>query len=342
MTYKIILKGRLEFGSPRSYEKVLKMYEHRSENYYKMDILIKDSEEVFDGENYCLCIPRFIGQAADKTWKNTVSLFEYVAQFAVAGSIRTWLIDNESRVILKEAIIEPESDKIAVQAYLRGRELIKHDGKENEALESLSAAIARYEKHSQAYERRGHVKFRLKKYKDALHDFSKSIDLNPDIPDPHIGRANVQIIQDDLEGAVTDLEQAIKKSIPLQAIYWKARRLKAECHMQLGDFDKAIFDLKLFTKRKFDRNNPNFMWRKKAFFNYGKALLETGDYPDALKAFNMAAEIEEGHDPTPQADELLYRGIARKHVGETGFEKDWKAAAGLGSVKAARLLAENV
>ena len=342
MTYKTILKGRLEFGSPRSYEKVLKMYEHRAENYYKMDILIKDIETVFDGENYCLSIPRFIGQATNKTWKNTVSLYEYVAQFAVTGNIRTWLIDDENRILLDEATIEPKSDKIAVQAFLRGRELTKLEGKESEALASLSTAIAKYEKHSHAYERRGHVNFRLKKYKEALNDFSKSIDLNPNLCEPHIGRANVQIIKNDLKAAVIDLEQAIKKSIPLQAVYWKARRLKAECHMQLGDYDKAIFDLKLFTKRKFEKGNPNFMWRKKAFFDYGKALLETGQYPDALKAFNNAAEIEEGHDPTPKADELLYRGIARKHLGETGFEKDWKAAAGLGSEKAAELLAEYI
>ena len=340
MTYKTILKGRLEFGSPRSFEKVLKMYEHRAENYYKMDILIKEAEEVFDAIAYSLSIPRFIGQASDKTWKNTVSLLEYVAQFAVSGSLRTWLIDNETRVIHREAIIEPQSDKIAVQAYLRGRDLLSQDGKEREAFESLSKAINKYEKHSQAYERRGHVNLRLKNYKDALKDFSKSIDCDPNIADPHLGRANVQIIQNDLNSAVEDLELAIKKSIPLQAIYWKARRLKAECHMQMGDFDKAIFDLKLFTKRKFDEKNPNFMWRKKAFFDFGKALLEVGDYPDALKAFNAAAEIEEGHDPTPQADELLYRGIARKQVGETGFLKDWKEAAGLGSKEAEKLLAE--
>ena len=340
MTYKTIIKGRLEFGSPRSYEKVLQMYQHRAENYYKQDIVIKDIEAIFDDESFCLTISRHIDPAITvKTWKNTVSLFEYVAQFAVAGSIRAWLIDHG--VVKQEATIEPKCDKIAVQAYLRGRELVKEKGKESEALASLSKAIAKFERHSYAYERRGYVNFRLKKYKDALKDFSQSINFDPNIPDPHLGKANVEIIQNNLKGAINELEQVIKKSIPLQPIYWKARRMKAECLMQTGDFKTAIFDLKMFTNRKFDKSNPNYMWRKKAYFDYGKALLEVGDYSEAVKAFNAAAEIEEGHDPTPEADELLYRGIARKQAGQSGFVKDWKAAEKLGSKEAAKLLAEN-
>jgi len=341
MTYKAIIKGRLEFGNPRSFDKVYKMYEHRVENYYKSDIIIKEIETVFDESSFCLSIPRHINPAVStKTWKNTASLLEYVAQFAVAGSLRIWMIDNG--VVKRKAVIEPKSDKMAVQAYLRGRDLVNEKGKETEAMESLSKAIFKFERHAPALERRGHVNFRLKNYKDALKDFSQSIECDPNIPEPHLGKANVEIIQNNLDGAITELEMAIKKSIPLQSIYWKARRLKAECHMQQGDFAKATVDLKFFTKRRFDESNPNFMWRKKAFFDYGKALLEVGDYIEALKAFNAASEIEEGHDPTPQADELLYRGIARKHAGQKGFEKDLKEAANLGSEKAAKLLEEVV
>lgn len=338
MTYKTILTGRLEFGSSRSFEKVLTMYEHRAENYYKSDIILKEDEEYFDGNCYCLRIPRTITHVSEKTWKNTINLLEYVAQFAVAGCIRAWMTDEGK--VRRQAVIEPKSDKIAVQAFLRGRELIKTNGKESEALEALNRAIRKYDRHGQAFERRGHLNFKLKKYTEALEDFSKSIELNPIIPDPHLGRANVKIIQDDLKAAIADLTQAIKKSIPLLPIYWKARRLRAECHLQLGEYKEAIQDLKFFTKRQFKPDNPNFLWRKKAFFDYGRALLEVGDYEEAVKAFNTAAEIKDGHDPSPQADELLYLGIARRKAGDKAFVQDWKEAAGLGSEEAAKLLEE--
>ena len=46
MTFKTIVSGHLEFGSNRSYEKVMSMLDHRIENYYKNDVLIK-IDEVF-------------------------------------------------------------------------------------------------------------------------------------------------------------------------------------------------------------------------------------------------------------------------------------------------------
>ena len=70
MTYKTIFKGRLEFGSTKSYETVLKMYQHRVENYYKSDVLLVE-EEIFDEESSSLNVPRFITQGSEKSWKNT-------------------------------------------------------------------------------------------------------------------------------------------------------------------------------------------------------------------------------------------------------------------------------
>ena len=45
---RIIIAGQLEFGSDRVYEQVVKQYDHRMENYYKKDILLK-SEGYFSG-----------------------------------------------------------------------------------------------------------------------------------------------------------------------------------------------------------------------------------------------------------------------------------------------------
>ena len=338
MTYKTIFKGRLEFGSQRSYDKVLKMYHHRVENYYKSDILLNE-EEIFDEESSSLNVPRFITQGSEKSWKNTLSLLEYIAQFAVAGNMGAWM--TEEGKILHHGIVEPRSDKVAVQAYLKGRELISKSGKEVEAKEALSKAIEKFERHAQAYERRGHVNFMLKNYEDAMYDFTKSIDLASGHPEPYVGRAKVKILTKDLKGAIADLEQAIKRSIPLQNIYWVARRMKADCHLKLKDFSGALPDLKFFSKRKFKPDSPSLKYQRGVTFKYGKALLETGNFQEALTVFDEVFKMEPGSDKIPESEIMLYRGIARKKSGKTGFMKDWQAAAKLGSAKADKLIKEN-
>ena len=337
MTYKTIFSGRLEFGSTRSYEKVWKMYQHRVENYYKKDILL-NGEEFFSEEDSALSVPRLITQANDKSWKNTMNLLKFIAQYAVAGGLSAWMTDNGK--VLKHCLIEPESDKVAVQAFIKGRQLIKETGRESEAKEALSKAIEKFERHALAYERRGFVNFQLRNFKDAEYDYSKSIDINPSNPEPYFGRAYVKLAQEDYDKAIPDLESAIKRSIPLQPIYWKARRVKAECHLKLEQYDKAVFELKLFTKRRFTKENSNYKWRKNAFFNFGLALLKMERYDEAAEAFDAAIQIEQGKEVPTFAEQLLYRGIALQKVGNEAFVKDLREAANQGNERAAELLAE--
>lgn len=337
MTYKTIFSGRLEFGSVRTFEQVLKMFQHRVENFYKSDIFLKQ-EEIFDETELALNIPRLIVQSAEKSWRNTINLLDYLAQYAIAGSLSAWLVDEGK--VLKHRIIEPKGDKAAVQSFLEGRQLVAESGRESEAKEALSRAIDKFSRHALAYERRGHVNYLLRNFDDAMYDFTKSIDINPNNPDPYLGRALVLIAKGDNVGAIADLESAIRHSIPLQPVYWQSRRIKGECHLKLEDYEKAIFELKLFTKREFLPDNPNFSKRRKAFLDYGKALLGAGAFADAVKILNNALKVEGDRDEQLEAEQLLLRGIALQKSGQTGFEKDWEEAANRGSKRAAELLAE--
>ncbi len=337
MTYKTIFKGRLEFGSQKSYDKVLKMYHHRVENYYKSDILLNE-EEIFDESSTSLNVPRFITQGSVKSWKNTVSLLEYLAQFAVAGNLGTWVTEEGN--ILYHGFVEPKSDKMAVQAFLKGRDLSNQEGKEVEAKEALNQAIFKYERHAQAYERRGFVNFLLKNYDDAIYDFSKSIDMAPSMPDSYFGRARIKIIKEDYKGAIQDFDNAIKKSIPLQPIYWKARRMKADCHLKIDDYVGALNDFKFYSARRFKSGDPNKIWQRYTTYHYGRALLENGDFEQAIIAFTKAMTIEDGADKAPTPEMHLYRGDARRKAGKTGYLKDWQEALKLG-VKEAKVRIDN-
>ena len=180
MFIKTIIQGRLEFGNEKSYQKVFKMFEYRTETYYKSDIML-DQEEVFNKKMLALEVPRYVGQHLDKTYRNTVSLLEYSAQFAISGEIRAWQTDKGT--VLSYAYIEPESDKAAVVDFRKGKELVGEDGREQEALEALSNAIEKYNNHAYAYEKRGEVNYMLKKYHDSLRDFNKCLAIDDSIPD---------------------------------------------------------------------------------------------------------------------------------------------------------------
>ncbi|NBC08530.1 MAG: tetratricopeptide repeat protein [Bacteroidetes bacterium] len=335
MTYKTIFSGHFEFGTERSYSRMFDMFEHRAENYYRNAILMK-AEDVFNEEARSMDVPRLIVQAATgKEWRNTINMLEFVAQYAIAGSFSAWMVEDGK--VIKQRFIEPDSDKVAVQAFLHGRDLIKEEGREQEAMKALSRAIDKFERHAKAYERRGFVNHQLRNYEDALYDYSKSIDINPNAADPYMGRALVYIVQEKYHEAAEDLELAIKRSIPLQPLFWQARRIKGECHLKLEEWEKAEFQLRFVTKRQFAKEDSNYKWRKRALLNYGRALLGLERYADAVKAFDATFDIEDALD-IPEADLLLYRGIALQKAGKKGFKKAWKQAANQGSSKAAELL----
>ena len=338
MIYKIILVGRLEFGSEKTLNKVLQMYQFRVENFYKLDLLIK--EDVFDHENFYLNVPRIVCHSDNKNWNNTIKLMEYLAQFAVAGAFMMWKIDESGdKKKVSSVLIEPKTDKAAVQEFLKGRELTETKGKESEAMEALNRAIDKYERHALAYERRGYVNLQLRNYNDAIYDFSKSIDLNPNNSDPYFGRALVNINKKNYETAIMDFEEAIKNSIPLQPLYWKAGRMKGEVLLKIENFELALKEFKFFLARKFDNEDPNFPYRKSAYYNYGLCLIETENYAEALKAFENALACEVGKDLVSDAEILVNHGLALHRSGKNGFKKDWKEAASMGSKHAEELLA---
>ena len=203
---------------------------------------------------------------------------------------------------------------------------------------TLNKAIEKYDRHAQAYERRARVNFMLKKNHDAHRDYNKSIGLDPNNPYAYFGKAEVHIKDKEYQDAVDNMGMAIKKSVALQTIHWQARRTKGKIHLLLKQYKEAEFELKLFTKRKFDEDNPNFLWKREAFFEYGKTLLKLEEFAAAAEAFEMSLDIEKGKDRIKDGEKLRYRGIAKKAAGQNGYKKDLKDAAEMGDKEAVKML----
>lgn len=337
--HKSIFQGRLEFGPGKNIEKALQLYTVRAEQYYRNEIMFKP-EQIFLMDQGNIDIPRTVMQASDRYFTNTLNLLDYIAQFASAGSLGAWLIDNGK--VLRHKMVEPQSDKIAVQEYIRGRKLVGTKGKEREAIEALNAAINKYERHSQAYERRGYVNFTLKNYKDAMHDFNKAIHFDENNALAYYGRAQVHLQNEDKKKSLEDLSLAIQKSLALQMVHWQARYQKGELHYQLKQFKEAAFELKLFTDRHFDPTDSNNLKKRDAAFTYAKILMEQEQFEEAAQRFNIALASLEDDSKTSskitKADILLQRGLAKKLAGKNGFMADLKEAATLGNKEAQKIL----
>jgi len=259
---KLVFRGRLDFGSQRTYDLVLKHWQTRCENYFKTEVLFT-AEEVFMPEDFSLNVPQQVLMSTAKHWRNTTSLLQEVAQYALAGNVGAWWVQNGQ--VLGEYQIEPKTDKAVVAEFIRGRELVQQGGME-QATEALSNAIEKYARHAAAYERRGYVNYKLKNFKDAMHDFSKSIAINPLAPEPYYGRGKVMMLKNEWDNAVVDFDRTIKGALAVQPVHWLARLRKAECLFHGKRYAEAIPELKNYLQRKFQENDPNLRFRSKAEF----------------------------------------------------------------------------
>jgi len=329
------MQGKIEFGTQKAFDMAVKMYKSRTENYYKNDVLF-EPEEIFIQEDLSLYIPRLVKQVYGKSFRNTSALLEYVVQFGVSGEMDIWQLEEGKILHFKH--LEPSSDKAAVRSYIKGKTLANQKGKELEAIKALDKAIEKYDRHAQAYERRGKVNFILKKYHDALRDYNKALALDPNNPYAYFGKAMVMLQEKNKEEAVNSFQTAIAKSVALQNIHWEARRLKGKTHVELKQFDKAEFELKLFTKRKFPEESPSFLWNRQGHILFGKTLMGLEKFNEAVEQFAAALEIEKGNDKTPKAMMLRLLGVAKKTAGQNGFIKDLKDASELGDKVATELL----
>lgn len=336
--FKVIFQGKLEFGTARSYNKIVQLYEQKSEVLYKKEVLFKATEEIFVEEDLSLTINRFIGTSSDKVWKNTISLLEYCAQFSVSGSLNGWMTENGG--VLQHVHIEPKAEKSSVMLYHEGKKMAEKEGREKEAIDLLTEAIEKHNRHSQAYEKRGYINFHLKNFDDAIYDFKKSVSFDPMNSSSFYGLGRAYMIKKDLITAINYLDEAVKQSIALQAIHWASRRAKGNCHLDLKEFDKAAFEFKLFTSRNFLDGDPNIKHLPQTWFNYGKTLFALGKLDVALEAFDVSIEGSNEMEVERHAELFMHRGIARKAAGNADYILDLKKAAELGLESASQLLAQ--
>ncbi len=336
--YKVIIQGKLELATEKTYKQVLEQIIPRIDTHYKRELIFKQPELIFNNELFTLELGRFIGNVSEKYWKNTIAFLEYCAGFASAGSVNAWMTDSGK--ILQHFHIEPKGEKSCVMLYQSGLKASEQKGSEQEAIQILTEAIEKYERHSQAYTQRGYINYTLKNYDDSLYDFRKAVNFDNLNSSAHYGVARTLMIKKNYKEAITSLEETTKSSIALQPIYWAARRTKGYCHLELKQYDQAINEFRLVSTRQFDKADPNYKHLPMMWFNYGKSFFATGRLDEALDAFDKSASFEDSKSFDNKSDLFMQRGLARKAAGKADYIIDLKKASELGNEDAIRLLSE--
>ena len=293
--FKIIISGQLQFQSKRVFDQVVEQYNHRMEHYYKNDILLK-AEDIFNEELLNLDISRTVLTGTERHWLNTHNLLERVVTFSIAGNITMWRLSLGT--VVDHLVLEPKSDRTTVQLFNRGRELMAQDDNEQEALKMMTKVVNRFERHAQAYERRGFVNISLGNIEDALYDYTKSLKINPGLPEAHYGRGLVFSRKQEYEKAAADFEAVTKNSIPHQALYWMAQVALADALMELGRPADALRLYNMFTKRK-QRLSSLDRYERRVAHRLGNLMVRAGRHNDAVSAFERALEAA----PDPKAPE---------------------------------------
>ncbi|MEL7220473.1 MAG: tetratricopeptide repeat protein, partial [Bacteroidota bacterium] len=241
---------------------------------------------------------------------------------------------------LKEhRLLEPLSDKTAIKAYLKGRNLLKEGDLEG-AKDFLTRSLNKFPRNAKALERRGLVHYEEGNKAEALADYARSLEVDAKRPDAYIGRARILMEEENWADALLDLTEAMKRSMPHHEAYLEALHRKGACLVELEEYEQALKSFDFFLSRPLQEDHPQYLFRQQVAYDKGRALAAKGDLKAAITSFDDAFKMPARDGKPDIAEILLHRGMAFQQSGQAGFIEDWTQAADHGSKRAAELLAE--
>ena len=188
------------------------------------------------------------------------------------------------------------------EEYLRrGAEALQR-GQYSEAIEDFTKAIE-LEPDADAYYIRGRAYGRQREYDRAIEDFTKAIELNPKFADAYYARGNAYGRQREYDRAIEESTKAIELNPEFANAYY----IRGNAYGRQGEHDRAIED---FTKAT--ELNPEFA---DAYYIRGYAYGRQGEHDRAIEDFTKVIELKPDH-----ADAHYDRGLACLHL------KKWQEA----------------
>jgi tetratricopeptide (TPR) repeat protein len=209
-------------------------------------------------------------------------------------------------------------------------------GMNKEAIKDLNRAIE-YQPistHYLLYGLRAIEYYKLEQYDDALKDYNKAINLNPNYINLYLCRADVYTKLKEYEKAISDFDKVIEGGVDLPISYYWRGRLKYE----LLQYESAIEDFNK-TINLNSNNNEAYLYRgntkvkllqyESAIDDYNQAIIidnkfslsyyhrgilnrKLHQYKDALKDFNKVLKIDPNHKKAIEYRKMTLKNLKKK------------------------------
>jgi tetratricopeptide (TPR) repeat protein len=172
------------------------------------------------------------------------------------------------------------------------------------------------------YNGRGNANYTLGNYRQAIEDYDRAIEINPDFLDAHNNRGDAYIGLGNYRQAIEDYNRAIE----IKPAYADAYSNRGLSYSKLGQYQLAIEDF-----NKLIRLKPAYA---DAYYSRGNAYGMLGQYQLAIEDFNKVISLKPAYTMV-----YLNRGAAYARLGNNDLAiDDLKTAAKLGDERARNFL----
>ncbi len=173
----------------------------------------------------------------------------------------------------------------------------------------IFSTLNNYAQNARQYFKAGLTFSEAGNYKDAVDQFTRSLELDPEYLSSYLERARACEAMNELQKAADDLQRALSFEQKKEALYYEAARL----NYLLSNFDNA---LELINRSLELKSNYEPAFRMQCL-----VLLATGDYSGALISINKALALKDS------PENYFYRGqVSEKMKNYDQAESDYSKA----------------
>ncbi len=199
-------------------------------------------------------------------------------------------LGHKSIVLLQKGLAK-DAEAVATQAiaaeasgelyYARGA-IRMAQGRFDDAIADLDAAIGMEPKNTEYFIARGEVRLRLGRYADAERDYQKAIEIDSGNAKAYLGRGGVYLMQERAGEARTDLDRCVALAPKFSSCYIRRGKL-----FQLqGDLDRAVSD--------FTKGTEYAPASEEAWFERTMAELQDNRFADAENSARSLLKVRDG------------------------------------------------
>ncbi len=178
----------------------------------------------------------------------------------------------------------------------------------DQAIADYDKAIELDPQYAVAYGNRAVIHSRRRRFDLALADYDKALALNPQLAEVWSGRGATHMDMGQLDKAIADFDQAIK----LMRNFADAHHNRAGAWMQKGQLDKAVADY----AQALEYDPKHFQ----AHYGMGMCLARRKDYAGAIAHFDESLAINPRFVLAYQQRGLAYMAIGQKQLAINDFE----------------------